>query len=673
MIDPIHQKYLRRVGGYVLANKGLLVGLVIVDIAGRVVTFVYPWLIGLLIDQVIQPRTPRPVEQRFADLRWITTMGVIAAIVFAIAGYARGHLNMKLGNRIVLMLRRDLFDHLQRLSLQFYSKQRTGGLVWRLMHEVHGVNSLVHGGFLLVFLDLLQVVIAMWLLVAVSGRLTVAVLIVFPMYVLTFKYFNPQVRRASERVQQHFGRISGNIQEHFSAVAVVKCNAAEEREAQKFFADHEEHYGYIVKQSHVGHLVGAVSEVWIHLGTCIIIGYGGYLALAGNQTITAGDITRFLGYVGIMYGPVKRFADLNLVYQNSLAAIRRVFRVFDIQPRMTDKPDAIATPPATGLVRYENVRFHYGEDSDENRTRLDEDEPEESHYRIRAGSNGHGHGTDNGDGNGDGAHCPATKWVVDDVTLEVQPGQRAAFVGPSGCGKTTLVSLLPRLFDVIDGRITIDGIDVRDYSLKALRSAIAIVQQESFMFSGTVRDNILYGRPDASERDMIEAAKAANAHEFITQMPDAYNTILGERGVNLSGGQRQRLSIARAILRDPRILILDEATSALDTESEVLVQEALERLMQGRTCLIIAHRLSTVRTADRIFAMRHGKIIESGRHEDLLAANGVYARLARAQLAHPQFAEHRRPFDTDPDRSPSHHTSGHAEHSSTASHGPSDN
>jgi subfamily B ATP-binding cassette protein MsbA len=301
-----------------------------------------------------------------------------------------------------------------------------------------------------------------------------------------------------------------------------------------------------------------------------------------------------------------------------MTSIRRVFRVFDISPKIKESNHPITTAPKIGEVSYKNVRFHYGQDCDESRVRLDEDEPEDSPYLIKPG---------------DRRHLPCdVRWVLDGVSFDIAAGERVALVGPSGSGKTTLASLLPRLYDGVSGQITIDGIDIRDFSLKALRQGIAVVQQDSFLFSGTIRENLIYGRPEATDDELVAAAQAANAHGFITKLPDGYETILGERGVNLSGGQRQRLSIARAILKDPRILILDEATSALDAESEILVQQALNRLMQGRTCLIIAHRLSTVRNAHRILALQDGQIVESGDHETLLARDGLYARLVRHQF-----------------------------------------
>jgi subfamily B ATP-binding cassette protein MsbA len=614
-------RYFRRLFYYVWQEKRLVLLSVLFGVLGLCLPFVYPMLIGSAIDTVVLGRPRNGValsaEQREHWLMLLTVAGAITAVAWAAAGYCKGHFTLQLGNHIITRVRHDLFEHFQKLSLQFYAKERTGGMVWRLVHDVHGVANLIYAGGLLLAFDVAQLVIATALLVTISWKLALAVLALLPLYVLTFYFFNPRVRAASDLVNRHLGQITGDVQEQFGAVALVKAYAAEERETEKFMQANERHLGFVLHQSHLGHAVGAVSELLVHSGTAIIIGYGSYLAFTGGK-LTAGDITKFLGYVGIMYGPVKRFADLNLVYQNSLASIRRIFRVFDIQPAIADEPGATDQSPARGEVVYENVRFRYGDESAESQVRLDEDEPDDSPYKL------HGKAKPTRPG----------PWVLDGVTLRARSGERVALVGHSGSGKTTLVGLLPRLYDPQEGRILVDGLDAKDYTLKALRTAIATVAQDSFLFSGTIRDNICYGRPEACEEQLIAAAKAANAHEFISRLPDGYDTILGERGVNLSGGQRQRISIARAILKDPKILILDEATSALDTESEALVQSALDHLMKNRTSFIIAHRLSTVRNADRILVMDQGRIAEQGTHDELIRRGGLYARLVKKQFGH---------------------------------------
>ncbi len=613
-------KYFRALSRYVWAERRLMVISTVFGIIGLCLPFAFPQIIGILIDKVILGNSGVPGQllsndQRLHQLMLLTIFATLTAVGFTVVGYCKGHYTLQLGNHIITRLRHDLFEHFQKLSLQFYAKERTGGIVWRLVNEVNGVANIIYAGILLLAFDAVQLLIATALLLSVSWKLAVAVLCLLPFYGLTLYLMNPRVRTASDAVNRHLGKISGNVQEQFSAIALVKTYAAEERELAKFMADNEKQLGYVLHQSHLGHAMGAASEGVIHLGTTVIIGYGGYLAFH-DPHFTVGAFTKFIGWVGIMYGPVRRFADLNLVYQNSLASVRRVFRVFDIKPKIVDKPDAVDRVPLRGEVIYDNVSFRYVDDSDESRIRLDMDEPEDSPFKMVD-------------------HKPTVvPYILSNVNLRIRAGERVALVGPSGSGKTTLASLLPRLYDVQEGKITVDGIDIRDYSLKALRSAIGVVQQDSFLFSGSIRDNILYGKPDASEAEVIAAAKAANAHSFVTLMPKGYDTSLGERGVNLSGGQRQRLSIARAILKNPRILILDEATSALDSESESLVQQALDRLMQGRTSLIIAHRLSTVRNADRILAIEDGRIVEAGGHDELLARNGLYARLVRQQFGH---------------------------------------
>jgi subfamily B ATP-binding cassette protein MsbA len=628
MRTGIRQLYLKRLLGQARRYK-LLLGLTLgAGLLNLGLTFVIPWLIGSAIDRVIArdylregvapPMTAAEVaadfQLRIDRLFVIVAIGVGTALLFGIITYVRGHYTVKLGNRIIADLRRDLFEHLQRLSLHFYSKERTGSIVSRLINDIQQAGNLINGGVLLVVMDFIQTIVAAGLLIAISWKLTLACIGILPLYVLTFRVFNERVRVASDRVQSQISKISGTVQEKLSGIALVKANDGEEREKRRFVEETEEHFGRVVEQSSIAHLVGAISETLVHCGTVIIIGYGSYLAL--RREMSAGDITRFLGYLGIMYGPVRRFADLNIVYQTSMAALDRVFRVLDITPRITEHWRAVGTAPSHGEVRFEHVKFCYEDDSEESRVSLDaEPTPEEDKAtadRPRP--------------------CPAKHWVLDDLDFTVAAGQRVALVGPSGSGKSTIVSLLPRLYDVGEGRVVIDGVDVRDYRLSALRQSIAIVQQDSFVFTGTIRENLVYGRPNATDEEVVEAAKAANAHDFISALPDGYQTMLGERGVNLSGGQRQRLSIARALLKNPRVLILDEATSALDTVSEALVQNALEHLMEGRTSFIIAHRLSTVRTADRIFVLEKGKVVESGTHDELVEQGGLYAELVRRQF-----------------------------------------
>lgn len=643
---------MRRFFAYALRYKALLAVALGFAVFKFVLIYAFPWIIGTATDVLAATGAfeAASMDRRNRWLFWLVVAGVIISVLHGVTWYGRGFYAQMLGVRVIRDVRQDLFNHLHRLSLYFYSKERSGSIASRLLGDISNASQIINGGVINVAMDTASIFVGLGFMLYIDWRLTLASMLAIPPYILLFKFLNPRVRRASWLVQSSFSRISGNVQERLAGIALVKTSAAEDREQSAFAVDAEIHYGRNVRVQKLSQFVASCAELLVHLNQIVVIGYGGYLALRGD--ITPGDVVKFIGYLAVIYMPVRRFADVNLVWQQSAASIERVFQVFDITPRITERPDAVATEPTRGELRFENVFFDYHDESDESKGLPERHNPRDlrgeavhdarrqkrrefvDKGRLRQRRRGTDVYAERKRAAQDRYFNRNTErdWVLDNLDFTVAPGEKVALVGPSGAGKTTLVSLLPRLYDVDHGAIKIDDVDIRDYRLDVLRRAIGIVQQDSFLFSGSVRDNLKYGKPNATDDEMIAAARAANAHDFISKLDDGYDSRVGERGVSLSGGQKQRLSIARAILKDPRILILDEATSALDTESERLVQEALERLMENRTSLIIAHRLSTVRNADRILVLKEGRVVESGCHDGLVAEGGLYARLVRQQF-----------------------------------------
>jgi len=402
--------------------------------------------------------------------------------------------------------------------------------------------------------------------------------------VFIIRYFSPRIRQASHSVQEQLEDFSGELQEKIAGVSVVKSFARERSEAKRFYRSSRQLYDTVMRNVRLSSWNTTFTDLITKMAPLVVVWVASVMILRGRLTV--GTLIAFFAYVGALYLPLQRFSELGIVISNSVAAIERIFEFFDVQPEVQEHPQAVVLPPVRGEVIFENVSFAYDQ-------------------RLA---------------------------VLQNVNLRVRSGEVVALVGQSGSGKTTLVSLIPRFYDVSEGRILIDGVNIRNVTLKSLRNQIGMVLQDTILFSGTLRENLRYGNPKASDAELIRAAQAANAHEFIESLPEGYDTLIGERGIRLSGGQRQRVAIARAFLKNPRILILDEATSALDSESENLIHEALGRLMEGRTTFIIAHRLSTVMNADKLVVLHDGRVVEVGTHEELLRRGGYYSRLFEEQF-----------------------------------------
>lgn len=558
------------------------------------------------------------------------TVGWMAAVLFAgvAVNFIRHYSSAVLGNRMMMKLRRELYDHLQRMSVGFYEQRQVGALQSRVIHDIGGAQNLIGGGIINLVLDLLLVVFAAVLLFNMNAMLALLSLAIMPLYYLSFTNMNVHIRIAWRAVHRQLERISGTLVERMGGIRVVQAFNGEKQEKARFERQTKQHYNHTVAAMLYSNTLGRLSETFAHAGGIVIWLVGGSLVLRGQLTV--GEIVAFNMLLGNLYGPIQRFAEVNVTIQNAVTNIERVFEVFDEQPDVLEKKDARPMPDCRGIVEFHRVTYTYtmrnfvyegGKSWGQQPEIIEREKPPGKFFWKPTNTRPKPPGVRLEERRG-----------IEDVSFRAEAGQTIALVGPSGAGKTTIINMIPRFYDPSEGMIRIDGADARDYRLEDLRRHIAIVLQDNILFSGSIRDNLTYGRPDATEAEMIAAAESANAHSFIAEFKDGYETVIGERGMRLSGGQKQRLAIARALLKDPRILILDEATSALDSESEALVTEALERLMQGRTTFVIAHRLATVVRADVILVVDEGRIVQRGTHRELLQAGGLYRKLYEQQL-----------------------------------------
>lgn len=565
--------------------------LIVIAAVGGIIKFtvplIFPRIMQHFIDDVFSADSVLSASEKIHQLNYWTLIIIgIYTFLWIPGTYVRHYFTSKAGNQVTFALRYDLYKHMQRMSASYYSKHQSGGIVSVLMNDIALVSNLVGNALTNIWMDGVLVIALLFILLRMDWVLTLASLSIFPFYLVVSKKIGRKVKRNSHMVQDETEEMSAHVQEKVGGYSVVQAFTHEEFERKRFRNEAAKLLNFQLQSGMLSSLNTTVTGYLTALAPIIVVWVGCQRINSGVLTI--GELITFYAYLGSFYLPINRFAELNVVFSTSMAALERVLHVMDQTPDIQDTPNAVECTNVKGEIILKNISFSY-EDNEQ---------------------------------------------IIKNMSLSIHAGERIALVGASGSGKSTLVSLIPRFYDIDRGSVCLDGRDIREYKVHSLRQQVGIVPQETILFSGSIRENILYGNPKASEADIIAAAKAANAYDFIEGMPDGFDTVLGERGAKLSGGQKQRIAIARVFIKNPKILILDEATSALDSQSEKLIQEALDRLMIGRTTILIAHRLSTVVNADEIIVMHKGKIIEKGSHIQLLAQNGAYA-----QLYHTQFDE----------------------------------
>ncbi|HDE3608535.1 TPA: SAV1866 family putative multidrug efflux ABC transporter [Staphylococcus aureus] len=553
-----------------------------------IIKFGIPMLIPLLIKYAIDGVINNHALTTDEKVHHLTIAIGIALFIFVIVRppieFIRQYLAQWTSNKILYDIRKKLYNHLQALSARFYANNQVGQVISRVINDVEQTKDFILTGLMNIWLDCITIIIALSIMFFLDVKLTLAALFIFPFYILTVYVFFGRLRKLTRERSQALAEVQGFLHERVQGISVVKSFAIEDNEAKNFDKKNTNFLTRALKHTRWNAYSFAAINTVTDIGPIIVIGVGAYLAISGS--ITVGTLAAFVGYLELLFGPLRRLVASFTTLTQSFASMDRVFQLIDEDYDIKNGVGAQPIEIKQGRIDIDHVSFQYN----------DNEAP-----------------------------------ILKDINLSIEKGETVAFVGMSGGGKSTLINLIPRCYDVTSGQILIDGHNIKDFLTGSLRNQIGLVQQDNILFSDTVKENILLGRPTATDEEVVEAAKMANAHDFIMNLPQGYDTEVGERGVKLSGGQKQRLSIARIFLNNPPILILDEATSALDLESESIIQEALDVLSKDRTTLIVAHRLSTITHADKIVVIENGHIVETGTHRELIAKQGAYEHLYSIQ------------------------------------------
>lgn len=607
----VDRALLRRVWGYARPYLGPLVLMLLAIVVTTIIELVPPLLYRDLFDNVLPNK----------DFGRLTVLGLLmlAVPIFNnLVGVGERYLSAQIGEGIIFDLRQGMYEHLQRMGLRFFTHTKSGVIVSRFEDDVVGAQSTITGTIPSILTNGVTLIGTLAVMFAIEWRLTLMAIAVVPLFLLPARRVGVVLREIRRKAMNYNADMASIVNEtlSISGALLAKTFGRQRQERERYRTANQNVRDIGLRRALIGRLFSMWLEMAGTVGMVLIFWGGGYFVLAGS--ISPGSIVAFVAYIFSLYGPISSLSNVQVEFATSMVSFERVFEFLDVPIEIQDKSEAIELKEVKGRIRFDDVSFSYlagDEDAILNPTEK----------TIEAA---------NGDKEAAPTIVPARRDALKQVDFEIQPGQLAALVGPSGAGKTTITYLLPRLYDPTEGRILLDGHDLRDLKQEWLAQQIGIVTQESYLFHDTVRANLLYARPSATQAELEAAARAANINDMIAGLPGGYDTIVGERGYRLSGGEKQRLSIARAVLKDPRILILDEATSHLDSQSEALIQAALEPLMRGRTSLVIAHRLSTILAADIILVMDEGRLVEQGTHAELLAVGGLYANLYETQFKH---------------------------------------